>query len=54
MTAKQPQTFTDADLSEMMAAANKARAEELTKMFRNARAYFAGFFATNGGVATQG
>lgn len=53
MSAKHPQTFADADLSQMMAAANKARSEELRKMFRQARAYFAGFFTSHGEAATQ-
>lgn len=53
MSIKHPQTFTDADLSQMMARANKARAEELRKMFRQARAYIAGFFASHGAAATQ-
>ena len=53
MSAQKTQTFTDADLSKMMAAANKARAEELSKMFRNARAYIAGLFTSHGAPATQ-
>lgn len=53
MSPQHPQTFAEADLSEMMAAANKARAEELAKMFRNARAYFVGFFTSHGAVATH-
>ncbi len=53
MSPQRPQTFADADLGEMMAAANKARAEELGKMFRKMTAYFASFFTSHGAVAAQ-
>lgn len=53
MSTNHPQTFTDADLSEMMAAANKARSEELSKLFRQARTYIAGLFVSHSAAATQ-
>lgn len=53
MSTKHPTTFADADLSDMMAAANKARSEELSKLFRQARAYFTGMFVSHGAAATQ-
>ncbi len=53
MTRTNSQTFADVDLSEMMNAANKARSEELVKMFRQARAYFVSLFAAHGAAATQ-
>ncbi len=54
MNTNAPQTFTDADLSEMMAAANKARSEELGKMLRQARAYLAGLFTSHSAATAQG
>lgn len=53
MSIQHPQTYTDVDLNEMIAAARQARAEELAKMFRNICAIFAGFFMSKGIVAAQ-
>lgn len=54
MQTNHTQSFTDADLSKIMAAANQARSEELRKMFRAARSYIANIFAVRGRTATQG
>ncbi len=53
MQTNRTQSFTDADLGKMMAAANAARSAELRRMFHAARNYVANAFAARGQAVAQ-
>lgn len=54
MHANHTKSFTDADLGQMMAAANQARAVEIRRLFGLAWAYVAGLFAPRKIVLAKG